>query len=86
MFYMHGAGWAWWVLMSLGMVALSGLVIFGVLSFIRRDGEGRDEPARAVESPLTVLKRRLAGGEISVDEYEELRTALADEPPVHASV
>jgi uncharacterized membrane protein len=32
----------------------------------------------SVETPLAIAARRLAGGEITKDEYEELRATLAE--------
>lgn len=33
----------------------------------------------SAEDPLTVLKNRLAKGEITLEEYEKLRTVLAED-------
>ena len=38
-------------------------------------------PPGPTESPQQVLKRRLAGGEISVDEYDSLRAVIDDPAP-----
>ena len=57
------------------------LVIYGVFWLARNTGsQAPDEGAR--ESPEEVLKRRLAAGEISVDECKRLRRAMADGEPV----
>jgi putative membrane protein len=72
--HMHDMGAGWWVLMSLGWLLVWGLVVWAVVSLIRgRGAVGHDHFARAE------LDRRLAGGEISVGEYERLRDAM--EPP-----
>lgn len=76
MFYMHGIGWGWWLLMSFGMVAFWGLVIWGIVTLVRGGSSGAEQPAVESDRPLDVLQRRLARGEISVEEYEELRDAL----------
>jgi putative membrane protein len=73
MFYMHGIGWGWWLLMSLGMVAFWGLVIWATVALVR--GTGRP-PQTEPERPLEVLQRRLANGEITIEEYDQLRDAL----------
>lgn len=74
---MHGIGWGWWLLMSLGMVALWALVVFAILAVVRSSSSERDlRPAEEPERPLDLLQRRLATGEITVEEYEELRDAL----------
>ena len=76
-------GWGWWLLMSLGMVAFWALVIYGVV-WLARDGGAargqRSEPVDRAEPAGEVLKRRLAAGEITVEEYEELRRVIDDEP------
>jgi putative membrane protein len=79
MWHMDDVGWGWWLLMSVGMVAFWGLVIFGVFWLAR----GASAPAQASAtpsgqpgSPQEVLKRRLASGEIRVDEYDALRTVI----------
>jgi putative membrane protein len=67
-----GAGW--WILMAFMMVAFWGLVIVGVVWLVRaliaeRHGHGS-------ASPIEVLDRRLAIGEISPEEYRERREVL----------
>lgn len=61
---MHGAWWLFW------------LLTIGALLFIGwgRSGRRRDTER---EQPHQVLRRRLASGEISAQEYEE-RKALLD--------
>lgn len=90
---MNDVGWGWWLLMSLGMVVFWGLVIYGVLLLARGGGSavrGSGEPPEPTESPQQVLKRRLAAGEIGVDEYERLRALIDDEarsaPPSEPAV
>ncbi len=61
---MHGLWWIFWVV-------LIGLLVYFVWG---RPGAQRRAPR---ETPLDLLKRRLAGGEISPDEYEK-RKALLD--------
>lgn len=68
---MTGWGWGWMSLIAL----LSIVVITLVLWTIVRDSGSR--PARAEEDPaLTVLRRRLALGEIDEDEFNRRRAAL----------
>ena len=78
MWHMNGVGWGWWLLMSVVMVAFWALVIYGVYWFARNPrspSSGEDER----ETPDDVLKRRLAAGEITVDEYDRLREAITGE-------
>lgn len=68
----HGdTGVGWWILMMLGMVIFWGLVIYGVVWLVR----GAASPAPR-ETPAEILQRRLARGEISVEEYERRRALL----------
>lgn len=61
---MHGLWWFFWV------------VLIGVLVFYGWGNPSEQRP-RPRETPLEVLQRRLAGGEITPDQYEE-RKALLD--------
>jgi len=64
-FAMHGF-WLWWPL----LLVVAGLAIFYGRG--RRD-RGSDRP---LETPEELLRRRLAGGEITPQEYEERRATL----------
>jgi uncharacterized membrane protein len=60
------SGWNW-ALMTIGMVALWGLVAWSILSLVRSLSRPR---RRASDSAEEVLARRLAAGEIEGDEYQ----------------
>ena len=60
-FGMHALWWVFWL-----------IVIIFLIAFVM---PGRNRRAR--ETPLEILKRRYAAGEISKDEYEERRATLA---------
>ena len=73
---MNGDGdfWnGWWIMMPIMMVLFWGgviaLVVWGVRQFTQNNGRDR--------SPLDIAKERLAKGEISSDEFEEIRGDLA---------
>lgn len=72
------------MLMSIGMVGFWAFVIYGVLWLIRggQTVSQRDEPP--AESPEDILKRRLAQGEMSVEEYRRLLETLDEERPQHS--
>jgi putative membrane protein len=67
-FTMHMDGWGAgaWALIALGMVLFWGLVIFGVIWLVRT--LGGDSSPRTL-SATDVLERRLAEGDISLEEY-----------------
>ncbi|HYG56758.1 MAG TPA: SHOCT domain-containing protein [Symbiobacteriaceae bacterium] len=61
----------WWVAMGIKAVLVIALVIVAAI-LVRRAVKTRAE----ANSPLGILKTRLARGEISVDEYEVLKGKL----------
>jgi putative membrane protein len=69
-------GIGWWIVMMLGMVVFWGAVIAFVV-WLLRGGLGSAPPPHR-EEPLELLRRRLADGSISVEEYERRRTLLED--------
>ncbi|HEX6744555.1 MAG TPA: SHOCT domain-containing protein [Solirubrobacteraceae bacterium] len=92
MWHMNDLGWGWWLLMSVGMVAFWALLIYGVV-WLARGASSQAPPAPqppAPESPQQVLERRLAAGDIDVEEYERLRAVLDKEsarpPPEPAAL
>jgi len=83
-FDMHGDfGGGWWIVMMVGMVVFWGLIIVGAVWIVREIAGGRERRA-AGETPVALLDRRFAAGEISVEEYRERRAALVGEPPEQA--
>lgn len=63
-------GSGWWIVMMLGMAVFWGAVILLVVWLLRGGLERRGE------TPEETLRRRLADGSISVEEYEQRRAAL----------
>ena len=80
---MHMDGWGAgaWILMALGMDLFWGLVIVGLVWLVRSFSEGG---SRRRLDASEVLERRLAEGDISVEEYRERREALSAGPPRRA--
>ena len=74
-------GWPWGLAMGLGglvMLAFWGALIVGVVLLVRSLGSATAAPPEPPgrESPLDILKRRYAAGEISQEEYERMRSTL----------
>jgi putative membrane protein len=70
-----------WMMGGVGMVGgllFVLLVIGGVVWLVQAAGRGGGGPSGGprVESPLDILKRRYAGGEITKDQYEEMKREL----------
>ena len=71
----EGMGW-WWVFGGMWMLVfwaiIIGLVVWGVKQFT--GGGGSSRPSG--DTPLEIAQKRLARGEITREEFEELRQAL----------
>jgi putative membrane protein len=67
-------GSGWMIAMMLGMVLFWGLVVVGVV-WLLREAIGRSHHGPGVD-PLAILDRRLAEGQISVEEYEQRKKTL----------
>lgn len=73
----HGHGWMWGLGMGFGgvaMVAFWGVVIVGVILLIQSLGGATG--GQIHDTPLTVLKRRYAAGQITREQYEQIRKDL----------
>ena len=74
----RGGGWMWGVGMWVGglaMLVFWGALIVGAVLIVRHLGGGL--PERDVRtSPLDILKRRYASGEITREQYEQMRKDL----------
>ena len=74
MWFMHGGMYPWMWFGGVGMFALWGvviaLVIVAIVRFSRRDG------SLARHNALDIAKERYARGEITKDEFEQIRKDL----------
>ena len=70
----NAPGW-WMALGMLSMVVFWGVVIGLVVWTVNRLAGGPQRP-RDQETPLEIARQRLARGEITREQYEELRQAL----------
>jgi putative membrane protein len=68
-------------MMFMGLLWLVPLILIGLLVAYAlgwRPGNGQQPPRREEPSPLDTLKTRYARGEISREEYQEMRRDLGD--------
>ena len=73
---MHGdVGAGWWIVMMAVMLLFWGAVIFGVFWLIRGVARGGSSPADR-ESPVEILERRFAEGELTEEDYRARREVL----------
>lgn len=61
-------GWMW-----LLMVLIVALLVLGTIAVVRGESAGRP---RDTDDPMAIAARRLARGEITKTEYENLRSTL----------
>ena len=77
---MHGSGW--WLLAAIPMMLLMGTMMWmmmrGMGGSSSRDASAPPDRSATRESPLETLERRLAEGELSIDEYRARREVLVD--------
>lgn len=82
--YGMGAGsWIGWIAMIVFWVALIALVVWGVSrAFPAGGGRGDTSGASPSESPVEILDRRYAAGEIDDERYQMMRATLASSSTV----
>ncbi len=73
--YHDGMGW-WMVFAGGGMLAFWVVVVGVVTWVIRRSGYSNRPDRDGDVSPVRIARRRLASGEITLEQFEELRKAL----------
>jgi uncharacterized membrane protein len=78
--HMTTAGWVVAILWTVIILALIAGAIAWLVSALRSDGAGAPG-ATSEASAREILDRRLAKGEISLDQYKELREAIGAEAP-----
>lgn len=75
-----GNGWAWGLVMGLGllsMLAFWGALIVGIVLLVRwLGGMTSGQNSREEDAALETLRRRYSAGDISHEEYEQMRKAL----------
>jgi len=79
-FPMMGFPMGFMMLWGLGRLALWGLVIGGIIALIVGASRNRTAPVAppAPETPLDILKRRYAAGEINKEQYDEMKRTLSE--------
>jgi putative membrane protein len=79
MMYGFGPGGWWMMLMPLLWIALIAVIVWAAVRLIQPGGGGRAEARR--ETPLEILDRRYAQGEIDDTAYTTARARLTDREP-----
>lgn len=72
-----GHGW-WWGAGLLHMVLFWGVIIAVIVLLVKWLAADDAESMDSDETPLLILKKRFARGEIGKDEYEQMKRDLMD--------
>ena len=64
----------WWILGWLLVLAVIAAIGLGIVWTVRRPGSA-DQPG---ETPLVILKRRYAAGEIDTDQFEKMKVQIGE--------
>lgn len=73
--YHDGFGW-WMMFGGMWMLIFWGIVIWLVVWGVNKISGSRDTHTDSKESPLDIARRRLANGEITKEEFEEISSVL----------
>ncbi len=77
---MSGRGWGWGLTMGLGgiaMLAFWGALIVGIVLVVRKvDGGATHSGGTTPESPIDILHRRYAAGDLAREQCEHMRQDL----------
>ncbi|MBI4310822.1 MAG: SHOCT domain-containing protein [Chloroflexi bacterium] len=72
---MGGVGWGWMMFGWIWMVVFWGAIIWLIVWAIKRLSQGQ-QPAGQGQSPLDIAKARYARGEITREQFEQLKRDL----------
>jgi putative membrane protein len=76
MWQMHD-GWGWWMVFGwFWMVVFWGLIIWAVCAVVTRLEGNRGRQQRDEPDALAILERRYARGELTTEQFEEMRSRL----------
>ena len=71
-----GMGWWMWLVMGVGTLAFWAVIVLAVRVLL--PGRAGQSGAPQRPEPLTLLKERLARGEVSPEEFEQRRRLIVD--------
>ncbi|MHB8220612.1 MAG: SHOCT domain-containing protein [Acidimicrobiales bacterium] len=78
----QGWGVGVWIVMAVAMVIFWAIVVFGVVGLVRYLGHSHDTPSAPASGPTsdaeTVLRDRLARGEIDEEQFRKTLGALRE--------
>jgi putative membrane protein len=72
----HMMGFGGWEMMLMWLVVIIAAVLVVYFLFSRRNGKDMPESSRMGETPLEILKKRYARGEITKEEFDRMKDDL----------
>jgi putative membrane protein len=85
MWQMHD-GWGWWMVLGwVWMVVFWGLIVWAVSAIITRLAGSRGAQQPDEPDALAILERRYARGELTSEQFEEMRSRLQQHDGPHAT-
>ncbi len=75
--YGYGGGWVWMVGGWLTMLLFWALLIVGIIALIRFATSGGTARRGGTETPLDILRRRYAAGELTKEQFEQMKRDVA---------
>ena len=78
MYWGNHMGTGDWIFSILGTLIILGLIVALIVWAVSPRGDRGGSATATGESPREILDRRLASGELTVEQYEQLRGALND--------
>jgi putative membrane protein len=67
-----------WIVMAVAMVVFWAIVVFGIVALVRTFGHTHDQPAVPPADPESILRERLARGEIDEEAFRKTLAALRE--------
>ena len=76
--YGYGGGWGWMVGGWIMMLVFWALVVIGIVALVRfLNDRGITSWSKAQETPLDILRRRYASGELTKEQFDEMKRNVA---------
>jgi putative membrane protein len=78
MWFGYGPGWGWMALGWIMMMVFWALVIVGVVALVKYASiRSLPRVAGSADSPLEILRRRYATGQLTKEQFEEMKRDVA---------
>jgi len=74
----YGASWGWMIGWWIMMILFWGIVIAGVVALVRAASNGgAGAKPKDMETPIEILRRRYAEGELTKEQFEDMKRNVA---------